>query len=85
MKKSILHEAIDITQGARAKAYGDAAENWQTTVDIFNAMTGYELTPAEGVKFAFAMKFARLKNSPDHHDSVVDLAGYSWVYSQVEK
>ena len=82
---SILHTAIELTQGERAKAYGDAAENWQTTVDIFNAMTGMELTPAEGVKFAIAMKLARLKSSPEHLDSVVDLAGYAWVYSQVAK
>lgn len=83
MESSILHTAIELTQGERAKIYGPPRENWAATVNIFNAMTGRDLSIDEGVKFAIAMKLARLKKTPNHTDSIVDLAGYSWVLNEV--
>ena len=82
-KPNILEAALSVTQGDRATDYGHPIENWGRTVDIFNAMTGHNLTPAEGVKFAIAMKLARLYKTPTHIDSMVDLAGYAWVLSEV--
>lgn len=80
---NILEEALQLTHGPRAEVYGPPEENWKATVDIFNAMTGSNLIPEEGVLFALAMKLARLRRSPDHRDSMVDLAGYAWVLAQV--
>ena len=31
------------------------------------------------------MKFARLLQSPKHHDSIVDIPGYMWVLNEVQK
>lgn len=84
-EKSILLRAEEIVNGDRAKDYGDPFENWSTTVSIFKSMTGVDLTPAQGVQFAMAMKLARLRNSPEHKDTILDLAGYAWVYDQVRK
>lgn len=82
---NILEQALLITGGDRQNNYGSPKENWERTVAIFNAMTGRDLMPAEAVKFAIAMKLARLHQTPDHMDSIVDLAGYAWVYSEVAR
>lgn len=80
---NILEDALAAVTGPRAEAYGPPIDNWARTVAIFNAMTGQSLTPEQGVKFAIAMKLARLYQTPNHMDSWVDLAGYAWVGSEV--
>ena len=80
---NILEDALAAVTGPRAEAYGPPLENWQRTVDILRAMTGITLTVDQGVKFAIAMKLARLYQTPDHRDSMVDLCGYGWVLSEV--
>ena len=80
---NILEDALAAVTGPRAEAYGPPIENWTRTVKIFAAMTGQELTVEEGVKFAIAMKLARLYQTPNHRDSMVDLCGYGWVLSEV--
>ena len=80
---NILEDALAAVTGPRAEAYGPPEWNWQRTVDIYFAMTGHKLTAAEGVQFAIAMKLARLYQTPNHRDSIVDLAGYSWVLASV--
>ncbi len=69
--------------GDRAKSYGHPKDNWGLTADIAFALTGIPLTAEDCVKVAMAMKFARLRNTPTHHDSIVDLAGYAWVLDKV--
>lgn len=82
---NILEQALEITGGDRQDAYGSPKENWERTAKIASAITGINLTPEECVKVAIAMKLARLQQTPDHRDSMVDLAGYAWVLSEVMK
>jgi hypothetical protein len=82
-KTNILLEASHIVSGPRAEAYGDPAENWAHTAEIATALLGYKVEPHDAVLFALAMKLARLRRDPSHHDSQVDLAGYAWVLSKV--
>lgn len=81
---NILAEALACTQGDRQAAYGSPAENWGRTAKIAQAITGLDcLTPEVCVKVAIAMKQSRLIQTPGHRDSMVDLAGYAWVLSEV--
>jgi len=80
---NLLEEALEITQGDRQADYGSPFENWLRTSEIFNAMTGLGLTPVQCVDMAIAMKLARLFKTPNHRDSMKDLAGYAWVRSEV--
>ena len=81
---NILADALACTQGDRQAAYGSPAENWGRTAKIAQAITGLDcLTPEVCVKVAIAMKHARLIQTPGHRDSMVDLAGYAWVLSEV--
>jgi hypothetical protein len=83
-KQNILADALKFTQGDRQAAYGSPYENWKRTSDIAVAITGLDtLTPEMCVKVALAMKLARLRQTANHRDSMVDLAGYSWVLSEV--
>lgn len=84
-RPNILRDALTITGGDRQVAYGSPAENWGRTAEIASAILGKPITPAECVQVAFAMKLARLRQTPDHRDSFVDLAGYAWVWSEVAK
>lgn len=83
-KSNILTDALACTQGDRQSAYGSPEVNWNRTAKIAQAITGLDcLTPEVCVKVAMAMKQARLIQSPSHRDSMVDLAGYAWVLSEV--
>ena len=84
IRANILADAMACTQGDRQAAYGSPAENWGRTAKIAQAITGLDcLTPEVCVKVAIAMKQARLIQTPGHRDSMVDLAGYAWVLSEV--
>lgn len=80
---NILEEALTITTTDRQQVYGPPSENFRVTSDIASAILGYHITPADCVKVALAMKLARLRNSPKHRDSMIDIAGYAWVLSEV--
>ena len=83
-KQNILADALACTQGDRQAAYGSPEVNWNRTAKIAQAITGLDcLTPEVCVKVAMAMKHARMIQTPDHRDSMVDLAGYAWVLSEV--
>lgn len=82
---NILNDALEATQGPRQAAYGHPSVNWGRTAKIASSITGLDLTPAQCVQVAFAMKLARLQQTPGHRDSLVDLAGYAWVWSEVVK
>lgn len=46
-------------------------------VGAFNALTGHDLTEAEGWHFMELLKLARSVKSPGHEDSHVDRAAYA--------
>lgn len=80
---NVLEEALAAVTGPRAAAYGDPKENWARTAEIASALTGMAITPEECVLIMLAVKLARLRTTPDHRDSIVDLAGYAWVLENV--
>lgn len=76
-RTSVLQEADQIVNGARNKAYGSAEDNFQNIANLWNAYTGLSLKAVDVANMMALMKIARLKHSPDHRDSWVDIAGYA--------
>jgi hypothetical protein len=78
---NILYAADEITNGARRKAYGHPENNFGRIADLWNAyrqnMNHEEFTPQDIAQMMILMKIARLQESPDHRDSLIDLAGYA--------
>jgi len=74
-----LHE---VTQD-RAKVYGHPADMFARVALITQAV---ESCPDERVRHALVMigvKMARLTQSPDHLDSVIDIAGYARTIAMI--
>ena len=80
---NILRMADAIVNGPRAEDYGHPKVNWDRTAKIASAVLGIELNAGQCVLFAESMKLARLLQTPNHKDTIVDIAGYAWVYDKV--
>lgn len=77
-----LREAEALTSGDRNKSYGDPYDNMAHIAQIFNAISGRDLSPAEVPLFHLATKLARLRTSPGHKDSIVDGMAYLGIYHE---
>jgi len=64
----------------RGKVYGNAKENMERTAGLWSGIMGKEVTGAQVALCMAQVKFARLIETPDHKDSVVDVMGYMAVY-----
>jgi len=83
----ILKEADRIVHGPRNSDYGHPIDDYSRVVEIFRMISGVELHPEEGALFMVAVKLARLRHNYEagiiHRDSLVDAAGYLWVFAQI--
>jgi len=68
---TLLREAADIIEGQRAVDYGSFTDNMAFAGDIAG------LKPHGIARALIGVKAARLHYQPDHHDSMVDLLGYT--------
>lgn len=75
----ILNEAVQI-MAERGKSYdksgGQAERSMPKIVAMFNALTGHELTPAQGWKFMACLKLARSEQGEHREDNYLDGAAY---------
>ena len=92
MEESPLIEAHGLVHGPRGDLYDHPFTDYQRTTDIFNAMTGHNLTASEGVLFMLSVKLSRLGRGiqagfgPDRlRDTVVDLGGYVECFDMTYK
>lgn len=79
MRVLLLEEAAALTGGDRARDYGDTVETHQRIADIFNAITGRDLTARDAALVLVAVKLARLAGNPTHRDSAIDLMAYAGI------
>lgn len=87
MLDDILKEADAIVHGPRNDAYGHPIDDYTRVVEIFRMISGVDIHPEEGALFMVAVKLARLAHNIEagivHRDSLVDTAGYLWVFAQI--
>lgn len=80
----ILEEALDITTKARKNSYGNPSDDFARASSMYQPILESNIDPR--LKHALLMiqvKISRLLNTPDHHDSLVDIAGYANTYDMV--
>ena len=85
-----LEIALEVSghNGARGNTYGSAKENFERIADLMTAQLGVStginstgillrpLTANDVGQMMILVKMSRLANSPNHADSLVDIAGY---------
>jgi hypothetical protein len=88
---SVLLEAHNVIHGARSRDYGAALDNHTATADMLSAYLrrkygiAVALTAEDVCLFNVLQKVARLANTPDHRDSLVDIAGYAGNVEMVQQ
>lgn len=87
---SILDKALNLTTGDRQKSYGHPADDFgkvaQMTKPIIAAIYEGRIDPRLGHSlYMVQVKIARLLNTPNHMDSIIDGAGYFNTYGMVNE
>jgi len=70
-----LSRVSDILQ-QRGKNYGDARANMTETARRMSLTLGMPVTPAMVCLLMIDVKLARLRETPTHLDSILDIIGY---------
>ena len=87
MLDDILKKADALVHGDRNESYGHPYDDYKRVSDIFTAITGKAFSPHDAALVMIAVKLARIGKHHDsqkiHVDSLVDLAGYTYVYAKV--
>jgi len=78
---TIDQEARKIIYGDREQTYGHPSKNLQLIAEFWTSyLKGKEVLTCDDVcNMMILMKTARLKNTPDHRDSLVDIIGYTML------
>tara|TARA_R100000426_G_C4811710_1_gene106734 strand:- start:481 stop:759 length:279 start_codon:yes stop_codon:yes gene_type:complete len=76
-REEILDDAKSKIQGERRDDYGDAWENHSHIASMWSVLLDTEITVAQVYQCMIAVKLSRLKHSPEHLDSWVDIVGYA--------
>jgi hypothetical protein len=77
VRESVLKEASSIVNGARTDTYGGPEDSFRDIAGLWTAYTGHTYSPSDVAILLALLKVARLRHSPNHRDSWVDLAGYA--------
>ena len=85
---TILDEASKLVDGEREQTYGHPADDFGAVTKAAKALglfydvdeTNFALHHA---LYMVMVKIQRLVQTPDHHDSIVDIAGYARTYEKV--
>lgn len=80
--ETILEEAEKAVNGPRQENYGHPAINFTRiaeywTIHLGSKLNGASILPEDVATMMILLKVARLANSPNHRDSLVDIAGYA--------
>jgi len=84
------HEILTNASNAVAEReanYGSPESNFATTAALWSAVLGdklaEEISAADVAMMMCCVKLARLRATPDHTDSAVDLAGYAALLGEI--
>ena len=90
-KEDTLNKALAAVKD-RGESYGTVQENFQRIADFWTVWLmhtgkltpGQQITPRDVAMLNDLQKTARLIETPDHADSIVDKAGYAACYGACE-
>lgn len=82
--ENVLERANQIVKN-RGENYGHPFDDFNKTALMWSAILGVKVTPDQVAKCMICVKLSRLSETPDHQDSIDDLAGYTWCLDEVTK
>jgi hypothetical protein len=81
---TILDEAGTLVDGPREATYGHPADDFTAVGKAAFALgIAPNNSPLHHALYMILVKIQRLVQTPDHHDSIVDIAGYARCYEKV--
>lgn len=81
---NILDEANKLTNVDRQEVYGHPIDDFTKIVNLTQTVLESDIDPRlKHALYMIQVKVARLLNSPEHVDSIVDIAGYANTYAMV--
>lgn len=90
MTKSVMEEAQEIVNGERASSYGHPKTNFDRICCLWDSYlrgrpdgAGGYITSKDHAILMILVKIARLQESPNHRDSLVDICGYAGTYEKL--
>ena len=84
-QETIADKAEKIVFGDREQTYGDPGKNLRMIAGMWSAYLGIEIKPEQVCDMMVQLKIARLKSSPDHEDSKVDIIGYTLLKERLKE
>jgi hypothetical protein len=76
----ILQEAYKIVNQDRQNTYGHPKDDYTKVINIYQTLTGKQLTINDAILFMVSVKLARLRTNLEagqlHHDTLLDTIGY---------
>lgn len=86
MVEPVENEAQTIVRnGERQMNYGHPNQDFSRTAGMWSAYLGRDVTMRDVALMMAMLKMSRLKATPGHRDSLVDLIGYSICYERLEE
>jgi len=82
MNKNQLLDACKVALNSRGQHYGKVLENHNRIAKIWSIILGLDITEEQVALMMVGLKVARLIETPDHQDSILDIAGYAAVMSE---
>ena len=82
--KQILREA-QVQVDDREDKYGPPDKMLERFSEIISLVLDYHVTPQQAGIILIGLKLTRLIETPDHYDSIVDVAGYAGVLGESTK
>lgn len=68
----------------RHEQYGSAKPLFDHIAKRWSLVLGVEVAPEQVALCLIDLKMARLVHNPDHHDSIIDVAGYAALLREVQ-
>ncbi|MGE4259188.1 MAG: DUF6378 domain-containing protein [Candidatus Babeliales bacterium] len=87
----MLQQAQELIHGQRQADYGDKLSNFSQIAMLFQGTLARKLAPGQEITaedvalLMMQVKIARLAHMPDHHDSILDVAGYAGCFDYLQK
>lgn len=76
-RKELLDKALKCVLSDRNSNYGTPEDNFSVIAKFWTIYKGVEFHPYDVAIMMILLKIARIKHSPEHEDSWIDMAGYT--------
>lgn len=81
---NIVNEASQLVNEDRQKVYGHPSDDFAKVATMTQPIMESTIDPRlKHALYMIQVKIARLLNTPNHHDSIVDIIGYVNTYNMI--